>query len=538
MSMLDNQLAHRTAGGIELRFEPLRVRWHLDDLITADQNTLRVRFSCSVRAIDDPTQRRMLQEVLLGPRQTLNDQDVSAHFAPSLRTRAAEAAKLKGAEAWLAGDGREALKTELKKAAETVAFACGVEVLPPYELELDSPTFEQQRLRAMQRALAEQEAAGKVQHAERAMQLLRQFEEIRKAAPGLAAGRVIEQLSPADRGSTLQTLLLAAAAQEEAQQLWAVAGPYLVRIDTPCDEGAQHTTPRTALSPLPPSLGPLRSVQPAMIDGQRFLLIGAQTGVMLVRPDDVNEPQLFACPSLQSPLGFSRVIFQESTRELVACHGEAGIVRWSLANDSAPVSILPPERFRAAGSDVTTAQSGSQAARSAGPRNLQPLDDCRLIFSVGGKLWLIEQNSAMELAAPAGADVIAIVPDESRLYVISEDSAVSIVDRRTRQVITHPRRAGRLCSAGGLPFLGSSRLLLATDDGTIQCAGTDDPLITQYASPHHGLRVVTGSTALVAGVSADRQRLVLWNSWDGSRPSCEVYLTSLTRRRIADIEFA
>ena len=69
------------------------------------------------------------------------------------------------------------------------------------------------------------------------------------------------------------------------------------------------------------------------------------------------------------------------------------------------------------------------------------------------------------------------------------------------------------------------------------CVGADDPLVTTYASAHRGLRGRDGSADLVAGVSADRHRLVLWNSWDGRQPAAEVYVTALTHHRIADVEF-
>jgi hypothetical protein len=80
--------------------------------------------------------------------------------------------------------------------------------------------------------------------------------------------------------------------------------------------------------------------------------------------------------------------------------------------------------------------------------------------------------------------------------------------------------------------------LLAGEDGSIDCVGGDDPLVTQYVSPHRAPRVVAGSSDLVAAVSADRQRLVLWNSWDGRKPLAELYLAGLARHRVADVAFA
>jgi hypothetical protein len=49
---------------------------------------------------------------------------------------------------------------------------------------------------------------------------------------------------------------------------------------------------------------------------------------------------------------------------------------------------------------------------------------------------------------------------------------------------------------------------------------------------------VTGSAEVVAAVSADRQRVILWNSWDGRKPAAEVFLAGLARHRVADVAFA
>jgi hypothetical protein len=100
---------------------------------------------------------------------------------------------------------------------------------------------------------------------------------------------------------------------------------------------------------------------------------------------------------------------------------------------------------------------------------------------------------------------------------------------------THHRGIA-LCAAAAIPWLGEQRLLLAPQSGPIQCIGLDDPLVTQYASVHQGVRMLAASTQYVAAVSADRQRLILWNIWDGKKPLGELHVTSITRHRIADVE--
>jgi hypothetical protein len=81
-------------------------------------------------------------------------------------------------------------------------------------------------------------------------------------------------------------------------------------------------------------------------------------------------------------------------------------------------------------------------------------------------------------------------------------------------------------------------MLLVDTDGAIDCVGFDDPLITQYVSQHRGLRLVAASQQLVAAISSDRQRIILWNSWDGRAPCAEVHVTGIARHRVADVEFA
>src|SRR5688572_28843218 len=124
------------------------------------------------------------------------------------------------------------------------------------------------------------------------------------------------------------------------------------------------------------------------------------------------------------------------------------------------------------------------------------------------------------------------------MHVVDEDGTVCSLDRRTLEVVCKERRGGRVRAAGALPWLGESRLLLASEDGPIHCVGFDDQLVTHYASPHQALRVVAGSHDLVAAVSGDRQRLVLWDSWDGRKPTAELHLGGIARHRVADVAFA
>jgi hypothetical protein len=103
--------------------------------------------------------------------------------------------------------------------------------------------------------------------------------------------------------------------------------------------------------------------------------------------------------------------------------------------------------------------------------------------------------------------------------------------------MSESRPAARLSDAALMPWLTSARVLLTTPDGPVFCVGIDDALVTQYTSPHIGVRTTVGSAGKVAALAPDRQRIILWNAWDPRRPAGEIYLTGLTRHRTADIAF-
>lgn len=541
MLLLPNQLASRQPQGMALRQEAMRINWTFNDLPAADGHALRCRFACGVRAIDDSTEIQMLQDVLIGSRACLTTDDVARHFGPSLRNAAVGVADDKGVEAWLSGNDKELFIDTLRAAAEKLAFACGIEILPPFQLDLESPSFEQKRLRDLQRSLAEQEAAGRVEHFNRATEQLKRFEEIRANAPELTPGAILSRLSPVDQGATLQTLMLASAKQETPGDLWAVGGDYLVRIHLHAENA-----PGTELFAMPPKLGPLRSIQPGMVDGERVLLVGARSGFYLVRRDDPQNPECYPDLGMQSQLGFSRVVFQNRERGFAACHGEAGLVRWNYKHSTSPSEVFRPERFGGSQQGMPPAApalpvaNGSiqMTARIAGPRNLQVLDDRRLLLSLGSRLWILDGEEASELPATGSAEIIAIVADARSLHVIHEEGTIATLESGTLRVVATRHRPMKVRSAAGMPWLGSMRLLLAGDEGPVQCIGVDDSMTTEYASAHRGIRALCASSAAVVGISADRQRLLVWNAWDGRSPAAEIYLTTQTRHRIADVDFA
>ncbi|WP_428939977.1 hypothetical protein [Fontivita pretiosa] len=538
----DNELARRQGDAVICRPQPLRLRWVFDQLATADAHTLEARFAASVRIADTDADRKMFSELLLCDRQSVTAQMLIEHFAPPLRAALTGLAmRCRAADVVGNPDQQHTWIAELLQAARPAAFAAGLELLPPYQLDLQSPTLQRQRIQELARAQAEQHAAGQLQHLQRAAELLQQFQQMRQAAPQLSAGALLERLNPADRGPTLQALLLASGSETRLhrQTLWCVAGGTLVRIDP-------GNSPQPELIQLPATLGPLRSVQPAVVNEQRVLLIGAQGGVMVVsREDPERIIESFACPSLQSQHGFNRVVVIDDT--ICASHAEAGIVRWSRDRHDAPTACYaerdPDSQLVAQGTTITQGASSGMGmtsiqARLTGPRHLQALDQTHLIYAVGSRIILRHDDRAVVLPSHSDAEIIAILPTSAQhMLAIHQDGTIVSIDRTTRQVSVSMRRPGRFTAAATMPWLGDVRVLLATDDGPIDCIGLDDPLLSEYLSPYRGLKILAATASLIAAVTPDRQRVVLWQAWETQRPLCEVHVTGRARHRIADIDF-
>ena len=328
----------------------------------------------------------------------------------------------------------------------------------------------------------------------------------------------------------LQTLLLAAGKGSATKQVWAVAGPFLVRIDP------RVSPPKTELVTLPATLGPLRSVQPAEMDGQSVLLVGARSGVMSVSTEKPGDPRCYVDPDVVSQMGFSRAVAWR--REIWACHGDAGIVGWEAGVTEHPKMVLRPAHL-----DPSSAPSGAmdgtiQLSKPNSPRNLVVIDDQRLMFSIGARLLTLNaEGHVAALPIESRSEVVAILPDRHGVYVVREDGSIATLDVAALAVSSEERRGGRINTAVVLPWLGSQRLLLANEDGPIQCLGTEDQLVTQYCSAHRGLKILAAAADWVVAVSADRQRLVMWNSWEGRKPAVEVSISALARHRVADVDF-
>jgi hypothetical protein len=509
MPLAGGDIARRTNGTVEIRTLPLRTRWTLTDLPTSDGHRLHCTFTCSVAAVDRAADRQMLAETFLAARDLVESADVVAHFQPVFVSAAAKLAATRSAEQWLSAASEGTMGDALRAAGQSAAFACGLELLPPVNVQLSSPTLQRSRFESMERQLSERRAVGQFEHFQRAAELLKRFDDLRGASPALSVGRVLDAVSDADRGATLRTLLMAAAPQVGATAtLWAVGGMGLARIEA---SGAVESYE------LPGDVGPPRSLQAGEVDGQPAWLIGCRAGVLIVGASDQRIIATLHDREIASPRGFGAVVLRDGI--VTACHSEGGIVRWRADQPDAPSWTRRPN-------------DGEE------PRNLCELAPSRLAYSSLEKLFTLDGDVHATSAADSPQAIVALLAHDRDLLIVRADGDVVRKDRATLETCSRARQCGRVHAAALLPWIGGARLLLATEDGPICCVGMEDSLVTQYVSPHRGLAALAATNGLIAGVSADRQRVVIWNSWDPRQPAAEINVTARTRHRIADVAFA
>jgi hypothetical protein len=511
MLMQDAELVRRGPRGIEIRLEPMRLRWEWDNLPTGDGHFVRITFDATVRAIDSATDRAMLEESLLHARSTATSRDVVSLFAPALRSAAAKSVAELTAENAVTDATRPAILDRLTQAAKTVAFSSGLEVAPPLAVEIDCPSLRQEQAAALESRRADERSARQISQLRRSQELFKEFQSLRQSSSSLTPGQILSTFADTDQSQMLAALL-AAQASAQPSSLWFVAGPAIWRIV----DGAAPLAPAINL---PESLGPLRSINPSTIDAHPVLLAGASRGVWIIDPASAAPPIPFDMPGLNSPMGFNSA--QIAAGRLWASHSQAGLVAWDLNMPHAPVTVM---------ADMIEAQS---------PRRLHARDD-RILFSAGASVCTVDPDGQLKKSPldSASSSILGLVPAENWCALVGADGQVRRLDPLSlTPAAGAQQRCGPVSAAARLPWLDSSRLLLATEDGPVFCVGFDDTLVTQYISPHRGLRVLAASPNRIAAVTSDRQRLIQWNTWDGTRVVSDIHIASVARHRIADIAF-
>ncbi|HEV7300435.1 MAG TPA: hypothetical protein VGN72_13795 [Tepidisphaeraceae bacterium] len=504
MDLRNNELSRRDETGVTFATEARRAVWEFDGVTTQDGHTLQGAWSFSVAVPQDVHDRRMVVEVLMHDRDAVTVADVVRHFSDVL-TRAATAhfATQTVTDA-LTEPAADHAAAALAKACEKMAFASGLEVLPPFDLRLRSTTLELANQRAAERSRAETDATERAEHLRRATELASVMASATALPPAF-----LQSIAPHDRPTALAAALGAGGQGRARTPLHIVAGRKLLQVDLTNDAANAVKLVREADE----AIGALRCVQ--RIDGDRFAL-GGQRGVECFSDISADSTvDIYSDPQSTSPLGFNAIAQFPETQELWATHSQAGLVCWRNSELTAPVV---------------------RHGEYAGAGGLSRLSDGTHAFFAGSRVYVASPAGLRE-AYDAGDAIADLLPDGDRLLVLTDGGLLILLAVGTFRATDTRPTGGPIAAAATLPWLGGSRLLLARRDGGIDCLGLDDTLVTRYVSRHVGLRAVAASATHVAAITADRQRLVLWHAAAGSAPIAEINVAAQAGHRVAGMAF-
>jgi hypothetical protein len=481
-----------------------RLRWTFDDLVATDGHRLSVWFAATVRPGDGPSDHKLFAEAFTTSSISSFPADAVARFLnDGLRAAATELAgrltvtqATESDEPWIAA---------LSARANELAFGAGLEVVGPFDAGVESSTLQAERLEQMRRTAAERRSADRAGQFSRAADLMKQWESLRATVPGVTPGAMLERLDPADRGAVLETMMMASA-QAASCDLWIVAGPSLVRFGPGTDN-------KPVVVPVPSSVGPLRSIR--TIAGS--LWVGGRDGVMRIDPKDPERTMAYVVPGLDSEYGFTSIAVSQG--RIWATHRDAGLVVWIDGRMGSPEKSWQPS--------VLGGVPGLLADGIDGGAPVFAVDSN--VVRWAGDRWTV--------AVSAASKYVAVLSTESGRILVTEDGLVQQTTRDFAEPIADDRSVGRISGAAILPWLSSHRLLLARPDGPVECVGLEDGLVTRYEGGHVGLRGLSGCAARVAAMSADRQRVIAWDPWDGRRPVVDLHLAAVTKHRVADLVF-
>jgi hypothetical protein len=502
-------VASRQGGALLIVDETFRARLSLPETDAVGGQTVALRVECGIRACDAEADRQMLAETLLPSGDTLLLSSVEQHLATAL-TQAVKK-PLSEADAAALVENASSIEPVVQKALDGAAFGCGMEIVPPISVVATSPSIERQK--KLDAVKARQEEVAKLQQAAfgRATDLAKQVESLKASGAKLSA--VLAASSGVDRGEILRAAFLTCADSNATLRI--AAGSFLVTVDA--------TKPFAEPKSLSvASLGAIRSLRNATLDGVPSLLVGTRGGVCAVDLNAGNVSAQYPLTGISSEFGFNAACVLPESRQVVATHAQLGAVTWNLDTP---------------GEEPTSQSPGT--AEYAGGRAVVAIDGRRAAFAAGGTVCILDEHGNVRpVAGSDGATILALVPwDELRLLAVREDGFIDVLDASTLDRLDRIRRGTRPTSASTIECLGANRLLLAGDEGPVIMCGIDDEAITQLGSTISGWRDVAAHNGRIAAVTSDRQRVVIWNAWEPSKPFAEVHVSATVRHRVADVTF-
>lgn len=490
-------LASRRNGDVLIADEPTLVEVVWTDVPTSDGEQLTITWLASVACVDSSADRAMLAErYLTNGASTLVVTRVAADLAAATASAVRATTASKAADVLLSGLVDDELQATIERETKGAAFATGLAILPPYRLTVTSPLREQARRLAETRerlALIAKNDQGRAQSLADATRAMTEA-----AGDPERARRALSMVRLADPLDLLRaTAIVEPSWSAATPSLWIAAGTRLAHVDLTHDVIDPADAPSIG-----DSLGPIRSVCAAAIDGDDVLLLGMRDGVHAVlrnRPGKIVRSFRHAAAG---DFGFNSACFVERDRQIVATHSAAGIVCWSWENADAVPAVHAVGKARSAvaidDSTVALIVNGSLATFSSSA-GISP-------FAGNVRLMSVRRNAKLIREDLVGTDTLRYSPPSG----IEDELDVGGVPRTVRAL-----------SAGGLELIDvAGAMPLPIGPRTL------------------GARSVAARPGFVAAVSTDRTRVSLIALSKPDTIAAELHVAIALGSRIADVCFA
>jgi len=539
----------------------LRLELELDAGRSKDDTPVRVRLGLDVRPRGSAIDLGQLEQNLLGDRAALARTDVQAYFEPYVRDAVRFYVGEREVEALVTKDQRAELEEHLRGQLEKALFEAGVELSDVLHPEFGSEDYEARRqARAeadskaaalakekelldmkkqldLEAVLAGIEVKDEADRARKERRLER-YEQIRtrmgdddvKALIMLLDDdgqratlirELIEKDATPEQRAAMQVNELESAVEgrliELQQKLAQLSGAELTRRDDDpitkrilCVVGKRVLAfdPKTNLHPEVPkevydtenaTLGYLRSVRAEQIEGEEWLLAGAQRGIYRMTESEVVE---YPFPREPEGKGGANAVAYFDGR-LFATHSELGLTEWPLGGGEA----------RALCEAVTSEASATRGAQ---------VFEGRLYFSAGRDVF------ALDLATGS---------DTPTRYKGSDDSITSFVALKGELVAGN--RSGKLyrwdLDDPGSPqalnvlkknpvymlrqarIAGQGFYVIGSKDFTVTVCAPQKDIYRDYQAREE-VRWVDGAADFIVGVSRSGYKVFCWDAHRQSDP--------------------
>ncbi|HEY0007403.1 MAG TPA: hypothetical protein VGB55_01660, partial [Tepidisphaeraceae bacterium] len=286
--------------------------------------------------------------------------------------------------------------------------------------------------------------------------------------------------------------------QQPSKTILLVAGEKLIEC--------QPASDRLTAIPVPPEIGLLRSVSTISLDGRLQTAVGGQRGVALL-----GDAPATLLARTASERGFNAVTVNTLLRQIVATHGEFGLMRWSLNHGPTPEPI----------------------AVAGTPRHLTSVDE-RIVFAVDQRLFVLD-GDYVRLVYTADELILKLIVMSDALIIVCRSGVLERLNRSTFALISRFSRRSLLTAAAGADVEGLQLIFLVGEAGPVAAFAPDGTLRLELHSPYAGLRMLSIAGGYIVGVSADRQHLVTWQGWSPAAPLRATNIVAQSGHRISDL---